>query len=220
MTTGHAERLARFQSAGLYLVTSRSMSRGRSTTDVVGQSLEAGVRLVQLREKDLPARELLALAMELRAMTAEAGALLIINDRLDVALAADADGVHLGQDDLPIEDARRLAPDLILGASSHNVGEARAAQAAGASYVNIGPLFPTQTKSWQGDYLGLDGLREISRVLTVPFTVMGGIKRGHIPELLAEGAHTIALVTAITAADDPGAATRALLSLMATDRTD
>ena len=116
--------MSRFTEAGLYLVTSRALSRGRSTEDIVGAALAGGVRLIQLREKDCPTRAFLALARTVRRMTLEAGALLILNDRLDVALAVGADGVHLGQDDLPLPDARRLAPDFILGASTHDVAEA------------------------------------------------------------------------------------------------
>ena len=210
--SAHEERMARFCNAGLYLVTSESLSEGRSTLDIVDAALAAGVRLIQLREKGLSIRELTSLAREVRARTKAADALLIINDRLDVALAVEADGVHLGQDDLPIADARRLAPELIIGASSHNEAEAEAAEAAGASTVNIGPLFPTQTKNWTGEYLGVEGLRRIAPVLHVPFTVMGGIKAEHISELRAAGACTIALVTAVTAAPDPAQAARELLT--------
>ena len=147
-------------------------------------------------------------------MTAAAGALLIINDRVDVALAVGADGVHLGQDDFPVPQARRLAPDLIIGASTHSVEEALRAQAEGASYINIGPIFPTGTKKWEGKFLGLDGLRRVATVARVPFTVMGGIKDSHIPELVRNGARTIALVTAVTAAPDPAAAARGLLAIV------
>lgn len=209
--TKHAERIQQFRTAGLYLVTSQSRSRGRATLTVLDAALRGGVKLVQLREKDRPLRELYAMAMAARRMTHEAGALLLINDRIDVALAVGADGVHLGQDDLPINAARRLTADLIIGASTHSVSEAATAMRAGASYVNIGPLFPTATKAGATGFLGLEGLREISAAVTVPFSVMGGIKRGHIPGLLEAGAQTIALVTAVTEAPDVAAATRELL---------
>ena len=119
--------------------------------------------------------------------------------------------VHAGQSDLPVDQARKLAPDMILGASSHSVEEAVDAQRQGASYVNIGPIFPTQTKAWTRDYLGMDGVCEIAPHLDIPFTVMGGIKQHHIPDLIRVGAHTIAVVTAVTAADDPESAARELL---------
>jgi thiamine-phosphate pyrophosphorylase len=207
----HDERMQRFQKAGLYLVTSQSLSEGRSTLDIVRQALVGGVTLIQLREKNLPLRDTLELARDIRALTKPYGCLLIINDRIDVALAVGADGVHLGLDDLPIDAARSIAPDLIIGASSHTIEEAEAAQAAGASYVNIGPIYPTQTKNWTDAYLGIEGLTRIAPHVSIPFTVMGGIKQTHIPELCAAGASTIALVTAVTAAPNPEQAARELL---------
>ncbi|MCK5849283.1 MAG: thiamine phosphate synthase [Kiritimatiellae bacterium] len=208
----HDERMRYFLRAGLYFVTSRAMSNGRGTSDIVKHALAGGVKLVQLREKNIPLQQLLDLAYEVRKLTSDAGALLIINDRLDVAQAVGADGVHLGQDDFPVADARRICPDMIIGASSHNEEEAKIACADGASYVNIGPLFTTQTKEWNDDYLGLEGLQRISAVMTVPFTVMGGIKKRHIPDLVMAGARTIAVVSAITAVDDPCEAAKDLLS--------
>jgi len=210
----HESRMRRFQQAGLYLVTSQALSRGRSTLEIVDAALDGGVRLIQLREKEMPLPDFLQLAGELRVRTAQAGALLIINDRLDVALAVGADGVHLGQADFPIAPARRLAPDLIIGASTHTPAEALVAEQAGASYINIGPLFPTQTKAWSGEYLGLEGLGKIACRVTLPWTVMGGIKQAHIPDLLKAGARIIAVVTAITAADEPAQAARDLLALL------
>lgn len=212
----HEERMRRFREAGLYLVTSGALSAGRSTLEIVTAALRGGVRLVQLREKALPVRELTRLALQVRDLTREAGALLIINDRLDVALAAGADGVHLGQDDLPVKLTRQIVPDLILGASSHSIQEARDAEAAGASYVNIGPIFSTRTKQWDAEFLGIQGLERIAPVLSVPFTVMGGIKEAHIPDLCRAGARTIAVVTAVTAADDPEQAARRLLAALRT----
>lgn len=206
--------MARFQQAGLYLVTSQAQSRGRSTLDILRAALAGGVRLIQLREKDLPAHDFIALARQARHLTRAAGALLIINDRLDIALATAVDGVHLGQDDFPVAEARKLAPDLIIGASTHAAAEAQAAQAAGASYINIGPLFPTQTKPWTGTFLGLQGLRNLARVVSLPYTVMGGIKKEHIPQLVQAGARTIAVVTAVTAAEHPEQAARELLALI------
>jgi thiamine-phosphate pyrophosphorylase len=211
MSELHAERMERFRAAGLYLVTSQALSTGRSTVEIVRAALAGGVKLIQLREKDMPLREYVKLAEQVRAMTASAGCLLMINDRVDVALAVGADGVHLGQDDFPIPAARRLAPELIIGASTHTVEEALLAQNEGASYINIGPIYPTGTKVWEGAYLGLEGLRTIAAVARVPFTVMGGIKQSHFPGLIQTGARIIALVTAVTAAPDPEAATRALM---------
>lgn len=214
MSEIHSERMARFEAAGLYLVTSGERSAGRPTLAIVEAALEGGVRLIQLREKTMPIRRYYELARAVRERTGSAGALLIVNDRLDVAMAVNADGVHLGQSDLPVPVARDLAPDLVIGASTHSADEAGRAVHEGASYVNIGPLFATTTKVWQEAFLGLDGLRAIAPHVTVPFSVMGGIKREHIPGLLQAGARTIALVTAVTEADDPAAATRELLALI------
>jgi len=176
------------------------------------------VKLVQLREKNIPVRAFFDLASRLRPLTRDADCLLIINDRLDIALAVGADGVHLGQDDFPVEAARQLAPDLIIGASAHNLEQALAAEQAGASYVNIGPLFPTQTKAWTGQFLGLETLRAIAPRLSIPFTVMGGIKVQHIPELIRSGARTVAVITAVTAADNPEEAVRDLLAVIQRER--
>ena len=204
--------MRRFTEAGLYLVTSQALSGGRTTAAIMRAALAGGVRQIQLREKDMPIRAFLDLAAEARRLTAAAGALLIVNDRIDVALAVGADGVHLGQDDFPIAEARKIAPELIIGASTHSAAQAAVAEAAGASYVNIGPLFPTGTKAWSGEFLGLDGLKRIAPTVSIPFTVMGGIKREHIPGLVDAGARTIALVTAVTMAADPEAAARDLLA--------
>lgn len=210
----HMDRMRRFQQAGLYLVTSQALSGGRTTLAIVDAALAGGVRLIQLREKEMPMPDFFRLAEQIRARTARADALLIINDRVDVALAVGADGVHLGQTDFPIGPARRLAPDLIIGVSTHSPAEAQAAERAGASYINIGPLFPTQTKTWSGEFLGLEGLRKIARCVTIPWTVMGGIKPEHIPDLRKAGARTIAIVTTVTAAADPAQAVRDLLALL------
>lgn len=206
--------MLRFVSAGLYLVTSQALSMGRATLEIAAAAMRAGVRLVQLREKDMNTRQFAALAEKMRELTLEWNALLIINDRVDVALGVGADGVHLGQDDFPVAQARQIAPSLIIGASTHNEAEAVEAEAAGASYVNIGPLFPTRTKEWGEAFLGLEGMRRISGAVGIPFTVMGGIKKEHIPRLVANGARVIAVVTAVTAAPDPEAASRELLGMI------
>ena len=207
-------RMARFRRAGLYLVTSQSLSRGRSTEKIVKMALAGGVRLIQLREKNMPILQLTKLAEKIRAMTKKAGALLIINDCLELALAVGADGVHLGQDDLPVAHAKKIGKNLIIGASTHSLKEALAAQKAGASYVNIGPLFPTRTKKWNEKFLGIREMKQIASKIKVPFTVMGGIKANHVPDLVKAGAKTIAVVTAITAADNPRKAAKQLLALI------
>ncbi|MBI2423790.1 MAG: thiamine phosphate synthase [Candidatus Hydrogenedentes bacterium] len=209
-----AERMARFQETDLYVVITESFCAGRNADCVLEATLRAGVRLVQLREKDCGARELLARVKRFRELTARYGALLIVDDRVDIALAAGADGAHLGLDDLPLAAARAIAPDLILGASSHNLEEALAAESAGADYVNIGPVFATQTKSVPTGVVGPEMIAAIAPHLSIPFTCMGGIKLHNIHEVLARGARHPAVVTAVTAADDVETAARALREAM------
>lgn len=216
----HTSRMEQFCRAGLYLVTSQAMSGGRSTIDVIDAALRGGVRLIQLREKDLSDDELLKLAEAVRELTDRFDALLIINDRLDIAEKTGADGVHLGQQDMSVTEARCRAPEMIIGASSHSREEAVRAEAEGASYVNIGPIFPTKTKDWQDEYLGTESIGPISAGLLIPWTVMGGIKKHHIPALVAEGARTIAVVTAVTLAGDVTAEVEELLSAVRSGRAE
>lgn len=206
----YAERLARFTETDLYVVITESFCGGRSALDVLDAVLGAGVRLVQFREKDLDGRELCRRAAQFRERTAQHEALLIIDDRVDIALAVDADGVHLGQSDLPVSAACAVAPDLLIGASTHNLEEALAAQDAGASYVNIGPIFSTQTKDVTGGAIGPEAIDVIRPHLHVPWTTMGGIKLHNIGQVLDRGARHVAVVTAVTAADDVRAAAAAL----------
>jgi thiamine-phosphate pyrophosphorylase len=204
-----ARRLAAFEMADLYVVITQAFCAGRSGLAVLDQVLAAGVGIVQLREKDLADRRLYELAMAFRRRTEAEGALLIIDDRLDIALAAGADGVHLGQEDLPVAAARRIAPELIIGASSHSLEEALAAQEAGAGYVNIGPIFPTASKP-AASPLGPEAIAHIAPRLRIPWSAMGGIHQGNIAQVLARGARHPAVISAVTAAAEVGAAARAL----------
>jgi thiamine-phosphate pyrophosphorylase len=202
----HALRMKTFADADLYLVITEAYCSGRSSVAVLEDALVAGVRLVQLRDKDLPDELLYRRALQFRELTARRQALLIVDDRVDIALATGADGIHVGQDDLPVEAVRRLAPDLLVGCSTHSVHEAVAAQRAGASYVNIGPIFPTRTKEGVTGGLGPEAIDRIKRHLTIPWTVMGGIKPCNVCRVLERGAERVAVVTAVTAADDVTAA--------------
>ena len=204
-----ARRLAAFEQADLYVVITQAFCAGRSGLAVLDQVLAAGVGIVQLREKDLTGRGFYELAVAFRRRTEAGGALLIIDDRLDIALAAGADGVHLGQEDLPVAAARRIAPDLIIGASSHSLEEALAAQEAGAGYVNIGPIFSTATKP-AASPLGPEAIARIAPRLRIPWSTMGGIHQGNIAQVLARGARHPAVMSAVTAAAEVGAAARAL----------
>lgn len=192
------QRVAAFEKIDIYPVISSEFCAGRSPTYVLEQIADGGARIVQLREKNMDKRALGLLACEFRRICDRAGMLLIINDSVDIALESGADGVHLGQDDTPLETARQMAPNLIFGISTHSRKEALEAQANGADYINIGPIFNTQTKSLATAALGVGVIREIAPLLHIPFTVMGGIKSRHMPELISAGAHKIAMVTEIT----------------------
>ena len=210
----HDERMARFTASDLYVVITESFCAGRSCIDVLEATLAAGVTLIQFREKDWDDEKLYELGMQFRKRTEQSNALLIVNNRIDIALAIDADGVHLGQNDLPIPVARELAPDLILGASTHSLENAQRAQAEGASYYNIGPIFPTQTKQLTMDALGPESIDTIAPYIDLPFSCMGGIKPENIHEVLARGAKHPAVVTAVTAQGDITAAATELRDLI------
>ena len=202
----HEERLEAFRRTDVYPVVTSEFCAGRSPVDVAASLLSGGARILQIREKAMQDRPFLELLRQVRELTWDYGALLIVDDRVDAALIAQADGVHLGQDDIPLPDARRIAPDLLIGVSTHNADEIRRAQDEGCSYLNIGPIFPTNTKKLTGiQFLGLDELKRLVPLVRVPFSVMGGIKFDHLAELKAAGAGRVAAVTAFTQQPDPGA---------------
>ncbi len=203
-------RLAMFHQVDVYPVTCERLSSGRTNLQVLEGVIAGGARIVQLREKDISRRELYQLAEKFRAVTSAARVLLIVNDHLDIAMGVGADGVHLGQDDLPLPAAKGLAPHMILGASTHSLEEALRAQEEGADYINIGPIFPTQTKEGVSKALSPDAIRSIGKQVKVPFTVMGGIHQGNIDQVIAQGATKVAMVTAITQAEDIAGAVRDL----------
>ncbi len=192
----------------VYPVSCEPLCAGRSDREWLEAVLAGGARIVQLRDKLSDDRTLYQKAMMFREKTRQAGALFIVNNHLDIAMLADADGVHLGNNDIPAEEARRLAPEMIIGVSANLAEQAESAAARGASYYNIGPLFPTSTKKGLHRFLGTGAIAEWSRRSDLPFTVMGGIKFHHLDELLAAGAKRIAVVTAISQASDMAAETR------------
>lgn len=196
----------------LYPVSCQRLANGRSDEEWLAAVLAGGARIVQLRDKEASDRALFEKAGRFRRLTREAGALLIINNRLDIALAVEADGIHLGNSDLPAAEARRLAPELIIGVSANTAEQAASAKGRGASYYNIGPLFPTATKEGLSAFLGAGAIATFSATSELPFTVMGGIKYGHLAELKALGAQRIAVVTALTQAEDIEAETRKWLA--------
>jgi len=199
------ERAGAFRLTDVYPVVTSEFCLGRSPVAVAESLLKGGVRLLQIREKAMQDRPFLELLWQVRELTWDYGALLIVDDRVDAALIAQADGVHLGQDDLPLPDARRIAPELLIGVSTHNRDEILQAQDEGCSYLNIGPIYPTNTKQLACSFLGLEQLKALIPLVCVPFSVMGGIKFGNLAELKAAGARRIAAVTAFTQQEDPGA---------------
>lgn len=190
----------------LYLITDRHQTGGRPLLEVVESAMIGGVRAVQLREKDLPGAELYDLAWDMRSLTERYGAKLFINDRIDLALAVGADGVHLGKQSLPVMAAKRVAPELIIGYSSHAIGEAESALARGADFVTFGPVFPTTSKAAYGEPLGIEQLQKACATLSGPVFALGGVKQANLAQILATGCSRVALISDILSAADPAEA--------------
>ena len=196
----------------LYLITDRHQTGDRPLAAVVREALEGGVRAVQLREKDLSSAELFRLASELRGLTNDFGARLIINDRLDIALAVDADGVHVGVNSLPVTAVRQvMGLSKLVCYSSHTVEEALLAQADGADLVTFGPVYYTPSKAVYGTPCGVKKLAEAVSALSIPVIGLGGISLANVTETLSADTQGIAVISAILAAADPSAAAASLL---------
>ena len=193
-----------------YLVTQASLSKSRSTTDIVEAALEGGVDVVQLREKGVDIGTRYELGRELRDLTTEAGVDLIVNDRVDLAHAIGADGVHLGQSDLPVSAAREiLGPEATIGASVSTVSEARLAAITGADYLGVGAVYGTDSKpdaESADDALGLDRLADIAAAVKLPVVAIGGVTPDNAAAAIEAGASSVAVISAVTGADDPAAA--------------
>lgn len=192
----------------IYPVSCEKLANERSDEQWLDEVLRGGARVVQLRDKDSSDGRLLEKAKYFRDRTREAGALFLVNDRVDIALMADADGIHLGQKDLPPDEVAALAPDMIIGISCNSedqarlLGEMEQEGSLPVSYYNIGPIYPTKTKNGLSEFIGPDSVKLFSSYLSLPFTVMGGIKLEHVPDLVEMGAKRIAVVTALTQAED------------------
>jgi len=195
----------------LYFVTDRGLSRGRSTLEIVRAAVQGGVTCVQLREKTCSTREFIAEALSVKAFLTSCGVPLIINDRVDIALAVGADGVHLGQTDMPLAAARSLTGQgLVIGVSAESIEDAVAAQTRGADYLGVSPVFATPTKTDTAAPLGLAGLAAIRSAVKLPLVAIGGLHAGNAAAAVRSGADGIAVVSAIAAADDPAQAARYL----------
>ena len=202
----------------LYLITDRRQVPGGDLLSAVRAALRGGVRAVQLREKDLTARELLPLARELRSLTSEFGAKLLINDRIDLALAVAADGVHLGGHSLPVAETRALlGPKMLIGLSTHHQEEISRAARDGADFVTFGPVWFTPSKAPYGAPVGLDALRQACADAPLPVFPLGGVNAARIPELTTAGCSRAACIGAVLAAPAPENAARDLLRLISPD---
>jgi len=198
----------------LYVVLDRAAAGGRDLLDILDAALAGGSRLIQLREKEWPSGRVLPLAERLRARCQAAGATFIVNDRVDLAVAAGADGVHVGQDDLPARAARPLLrAGMILGVSTHSVAQARAAQADGADYIAVGSMFPTRSKA-EFELVGPDLLRKLRGEIRVPLIGIGGITHANVGEVIAAGADGVAVISAVCAAEDPRASAERFVALI------
>ena len=195
----------------LYVILDRAAAGGRDLRPLLDAVLEGGCRLVQLRDKTMPLNDLYPAARALRRRCREAGCLFIVNDRVDLALALEADGVHVGQDDLPAREARRLLrPGMILGVSTHDESQARRARDDGADYVAVGSMFPTGSKSGFR-LVGPDLVRRVRPEIQVPLVAIGGITLDNVAEVIRAGADAVAVISAVCAAADPAAASRRFL---------
>jgi thiamine-phosphate pyrophosphorylase len=199
----------------LYVILDRSVARGRDLGWLLDRVIDGGGRLVQLRDKAWSPAELWPTARALRDRCREAGVTFIVNDRPDLALALEADGVHVGQEDFPAGAARRLLrPGMILGVSSHDEAQARQALADGADYVAVGSIFPTGTKP-RFQLVGPDLIRRLRPAVPAPLVAIGGITEANAAQVMEAGADAAAVISAVCAADDPAAATRRLLERLA-----
>jgi thiamine-phosphate pyrophosphorylase len=196
----------------LLLVTDRHQTKGRPLLSLVTQAVKAGSVSIQVRERDLCAKELLALANQIGQLARPRGSQLLINDRIDIALLVEGAGVHLRSDSLPASVARRLlGPERLLGVSVHSVSEAVQAEAEGADYVVFGPIYETPSKHMYGPPLGLSKLEEAARAVRVPIVGIGGVTAARARDMRSAGAFGVAVIAAVLGAQDVEAATRALL---------
>lgn len=187
----------------LYCITAEEHSRGRNNIEVVNAMIEAGIKIIQYREKDKKLAQKYKECEEIRRLTKQAGVTFIINDDIDLAMIVKADGVHIGQDDIPIGKVRELlGEEMIIGLSTHSPEQAQDAVRRGADYIGVGPLYRTYTKKDVCDPVGLEYLEYAVRNIKIPFVAIGGIKESNMHEVLAKGARCIAMVTEIVGAED------------------
>jgi len=205
---------------GLYGITGHEFSQGRTTIGVVHEMIEGGIMIIQYREKEKSSREMYRECLEIRKMTEDAGVVFIVNDDIALGLSVKADGVHIGQDDLPIESVRELVgQEMIIGLSTHSPFQAHDAVAKNADYIGVGPIFPTLTKKDVSPAVGLEYLDYVVKNIPLPFVAIGGIKGHNIKAVAARGARLICAVTEILEARDIKAKIIALRREMAVTAT-
>lgn len=205
----------------IYALTDSRLSLGRPVAVVAGALLDAGVRILQYREKNLKPGKMLEECRILRKMTQKAGACFIVNDHIDIAMLVGADGVHIGQDDLPVTEVRRLiGPEMIIGLSTHSPEQAVNALKVGADYIGVGPIFATQTKEDVVAPVGYDYLDWVAKNIELPFVAIGGIKEHNIGEVAAHGARCCALVSELVGAQDIEAKVASVRQAMQLGLTD
>jgi len=196
----------------LYAILDPEQTRGRSCETVLRELLAAGVAILQLRVKTMAPSEFLELAQRARAETRSRGCKLIVNDRIDIALACDADGVHLGQDDLPLVVGRKLMGDKIIGISTHAIDQAKEAEQNGADYIGFGPMFGTTTKTTGYTARGVEMLQQIRAAVKIPIVAIGGINEQNVRQVWQAGADSAAIISDILGADDVAAKTKRILA--------
>ncbi|AIF50861.1 thiamine phosphate synthase [Pelosinus sp. UFO1] len=188
----------------LYCITAEDFSLGRSNIEVVKQWIDAGIKVIQYREKDKSMKLKYQECKIIRRLTKEAGVFFIVNDDIDLAMMVQADGVHIGQDDFPLEAVRELVGDMMIGISTHSPQQAQEAVASGADYIGVGPIFKTSTKKNVCQPVGLEYLDYVVKNIPIPFVAIGGITESNVAEVVKTGAKCIAMVTEITKAHDMG----------------
>jgi len=195
----------------LYAITGENFHPGRELAEVMEQAILGGADIIQFRDKHSGKQELLRKAKVLRELTRRYGVPFIVNDHVELALEVDADGIHLGQGDLKLSEARRIVGSKIIGISTHAIEEALAAQEEGADYIGAGPVYATQTKLDVVAPVGLDYIREVSRRISIPFVAIGGIKLGNADEVIDAGATRLCAISEIVGSADPAGACRAFI---------
>ncbi|TSB46704.1 thiamine phosphate synthase [Alkalicoccobacillus porphyridii] len=199
----------------LYAITGEEFHPGRELVEVMEQAILGGVDIIQLRDKKSSKKNVLKKAQQLRELTSKHNVTFIVNDHLDVAMAVGADGIHVGQDDLPLAETRKVVgPDMIIGISTHHIDEAKAAEAGGADYIGVGPIFPTKSKEDVVDPVTTSYIAQIEEDISIPYVAIGGIKRHNLKQVMEAGAKRVCMITEIVAAEDVKARCEEIIGLM------